>query len=305
MTRHLLAIHDLDADRLRKLIDEGSRYADQAATDEARELLASETVAQLFYEPSTRTRCSFELAARRLGADVLNLDLDTASTTKGETVIDTVRTLAAMGVHFFVMRHSDADTVAAVAEALPDDCHLLNAGAGTSQHPTQALLDMLTLHRAGYDVGSLDIAIVGDIAHSRVASSAITALQRLGAQRIRLGGPPAFLPETAPEGATLCHKLADTIAGADVVMTLRIQRERMPAELAGDAAAYHREWGLTGKRIEELAPGARIMHPGPVNRGVEIDDGLADGDRSLILDQVSNGVPARMAALAWLHRGDD
>lgn len=305
MTRHLLAIHDLNTDRLRGLIDEGSRYADQAPTDDTRDQLRGETVAQLFYEPSTRTRCSFELAARRLGADVLNLDLDTASTTKGETVIDTVRTLAAMGVRFFVMRHGDADTVAAVADALPDACHLLNAGAGTSQHPTQALLDMLTLHRAGYNFNALDIGIVGDIAHSRVASSTITALQRLGVPRIRLGGPPAFLPDTAPEGATLCHKLADAVAGADVVMTLRIQRERMPAELAGDVAAYHREWGLTDARIDELAPAARIMHPGPVNRGVEIDDGLADGDRSLILDQVSNGVPARMAALAWLHRGDD
>lgn len=305
MTRHLLAIHDLDTDTLRQLIEDGNRFADQAPTEAARERMRGETVAQLFYEPSTRTRCSFEMAARRLGADVLNLDLDTASTTKGESAIDTVRTLAAMGVRFFVMRHGDAETVAEVAAALPDGCHLLNAGAGMSQHPTQALLDMLTLRRAGFDFAKLDIGIVGDIAHSRVASSVLTALNLLGTRRIRLGGPPAFLPDTAPDGARLCDNLAETIRDADVVMTLRIQRERMPAELAGDTAAYHEQWGLTEGRITELAPEARIMHPGPVNRGVEIDDELADGSRSLILDQVGNGVAARMAALAWLHRGDN
>lgn len=304
MTRHLLAISDLSADSLRELIERGVHHAESDPGGEARDQLRGETVAQLFYEPSTRTRCSFEIAARRLGADVLNLDLDTASTTKGETVVDTMRTLAAMGVRFFVMRHGDAAVVAQAAEALPTECHLLNAGAGTSQHPTQALLDMLTLRRAGVDFAGLDISIVGDLAHSRVAASAVAALRLLGTRRIRLGGPAAFLPESPPTGVALHDNLADAIRGSDVVMTLRIQKERMPAEMAGDPQAYHREWGLTEDRVAACAPDARIMHPGPVNRGVEIDDQLADGPRSLILAQVRNGVAARMAALDWLHSGD-
>lgn len=299
MTRHLLSISELDADTLRQLIARGRDYAASTAT-EHRKTLAGQTVAQLFYEPSTRTRCSFELAAQRLGADVLNLDIDTASAVKGETIVDTTRTLAAMGVRLFVIRHADSEVIAETAAALPRGCAVVNAGAGCHQHPTQGLLDMLTLDEAGFRFEQLDISLVGDIRHSRVAGSAIDALRILGTRRVRLGGPTDFLPDKPPATVELHDTLAAAIQDTDVVMTLRIQRERMSTSEMGDPAAYHRHWGLTEAGLQRHAPGARVMHPGPMNRGVEIDDTVADGPRSLILDQVRNGVPARMAALAWL-----
>ncbi len=300
MTRHFLAISDLDPDQLLRLIRRGRDHAAADPRQESRLGLRGLSVAQLFYEPSTRTRCSFELAARRLGADVLNLDIDTASTVKGETALDTAMTLAAMGVRLFVIRHADAELIRTLADALPPGCAVLNAGAGRRQHPTQALLDMITLDEAGLDPAALSVSIVGDIRHSRVASSVIAALQTLGCRRIRLGGPPAFLPETTPPEVECHDNLADTIRDADVVMTLRIQRERMQAgELAG-IDDYHHQWGLREATLAKYAPRARIMHPGPMNRGVEIEDAVADGPRSLILDQVRNGVAARMAALEWL-----
>jgi len=304
MTRHLLAISDLSPITLKTLIARGKSFAAQQPSMEDRQLLHGETMAQLFYEPSTRTRCSFEIAARRLGADVLNLEMGSSSETKGETIRDTARTLAAMGVKLFVIRHKEPTVVSNMAEALPSDCHLLNAGSGSRQHPTQALLDMLTLDRAAYDFSQLDIAIVGDLRHSRVAASAIEALQKLKTHSIRLGGPSGFLPDKVPTGVSQHDNLADSIRGADVVMTLRIQRERIISEQLGELSDYHADWGLSEARLKELAPNARIMHPGPMNRGVEIDDAVADGPRSLVLDQVENGVAARMAALEWLHIGD-
>jgi aspartate carbamoyltransferase catalytic subunit len=301
MTRHLLTIGALDADLLRALIARGRHHAVGPDPD-SRRLLAGHSVAQLFYEPSTRTRCSFELAARRLGADVLNLDIDTTSAVKGETVVDTARTLAAMGVKLFVIRHSDSDVIAETAAALPEGSAVLNAGAGSQQHPTQALLDMLTLDEAGFRFQQLDISIVGDIRRSRVANSAVEALSLLGAKRIRLGGPGGFLPDTLPDMVERHDSLATAIEGADVVMTLRIQRERMRNDENLDTADYHRQWGLSEDHLKEHAPKARVMHPGPMNRGVEIDSAVADGPRSLILDQVRNGVAARMAALEWLAK---
>ncbi|MEA5445260.1 aspartate carbamoyltransferase catalytic subunit [Gammaproteobacteria bacterium AB-CW1] len=309
MTQHLLAIDDLEPGQLRTLLDLARSHADADPQTESRTQLSGVTVAQLFYEPSTRTRCSFEIAARRLGADVLNLDINHTSTVKGETVVDTVRTLAAMGVRLFVIRHGDARVVQAAADVLPPNCHLLNAGAGTRQHPTQALLDMLTLMRAGFDFARLDISIVGDLRHSRVAASAVEALRMLGAASIRMGGPEGFLPDNAPAGVSLHQDLKETIQGAAVIMALRIQRERIAADVLTDPqlahpTAYHEQWGLNEARVAQWAPSARVLHPGPMNRGVEIDDELADGPRSLILDQVQNGVAARMAALTWLFHGD-
>jgi len=311
MNQHLLSINELSTEDLLTLIELGQTMSQDMGQDMGQDRseprpqapLAGETVAMLFYEASTRTRCSFELAARRLGADVLNLDIDTTSVSKGETVADTVRTLAAMGVKGFVMRHSDRAVIDAAAQALPHGHHLLNAGAGTQDHPSQTLLDLLTLARAGQDIQQLDISIVGDLRHSRVASSALQALSRLGFRRLRLGAPPGLLPEQVPDGVLPCDDLESSIKDAEVIMTLRIQRERMSDKLLGDEQQYHRDWGLSAEKIAAWAPKARIMHPGPMNRGVEIDDAVADGPNSLILEQVAQGVPARMAALTWLFSG--
>jgi len=303
MTRHLLSIQDLDADTLGHLVSASEAFAQQGPTDR-QSLLEGQTVAMLFYEPSTRTRCSFELAARRLGADVLKLDMDSSSSSKGETVADTVRTLAAMGVRLFVMRHGDKSAIESAARALPADCHLLNAGAGTQDHPTQTLLDLVTLAREGHDIRQLDISIIGDLRHSRVVNSWLQAIDKLGCRRLRLGAPAGFRPDTVPGNAISSDTLADSIQDAEVIMALRIQQERLADASLADSEAFHAEWGLDEARVAQWAPKARIMHPGPMNRGVEIDSALADGPRSLILKQVENGVPARMAALAWLFSGD-
>ncbi|MCP1728399.1 aspartate carbamoyltransferase catalytic subunit [Natronospira proteinivora] len=303
MSQHLLSIRDLDADTLKRLVADGQAFAKQGPTHR-QDLLQGQTIAMLFYEPSTRTRCSFELAARRLGADVLNLDMQSSSSRKGETVADTVATLAAMGVRLFVMRHEERAAIDAAARALPDGCHLLNAGAGTRDHPTQILLDLLTLAREGHDIQRLDLSIIGDLRHSRVVNSWLQAIEHLGCHRLRLGAPGVFRPETVPPEATLSDTLADSIQGAQVIMALRIQQERLTKGTTGENELFHEHWGLNEARIAEWAPQAQIMHPGPMNRGVEIDSALADGPRSLILKQVENGVPARMAALAWLFSGD-
>lgn len=298
--RHLLDLARLSAAQIDALLRRAQRYADGAQAPSA---LAGIAVCTLFFEPSTRTRLSFQLAAQRLGAHVLNFDASTASTTKGETDLDTFRTIQAMGVRGFVVRHKVDGAVATLAEAAQPGVAVLNAGDGRSHHPTQGLLDMLTLRQAkGEDFSKLKVVIVGDVKHSRVARSDLHALRALGCGEIRVCGPAALLPDDdgTLAGCAVSHDLDAALDGVDVVMMLRLQRERMTEGLIASLDDYHRAYGLTEARLRRAAPDAIVMHPGPMNRGVEITDAVADGPQSRVLTQVANGVAVRMAALEML-----
>jgi aspartate carbamoyltransferase catalytic subunit len=303
--RHLLTLEGLTADELRHLLDFAQFYVrhpgDLAARDGS---LAGRTVANLFFEPSTRTRVSFELAAKRLGADVVNLDLHSSSRVKGETVLDTIYTLQAMHVDVFVMRDSEPGVPAFVAAHVQPHVSVLNAGEAHVSHPTQGLLDVLTIRqRKGKDLGSLSVAIVGDIKHSRVARSTGTALQTLGVGELRLVSPASLMPEADEfPGAKRIVTLDDGLRGADVVMALRIQKERMDTSQIPDVDAFCREWGITERSIQLAHKDAIVLHPGPMNRGVEITNAVADGRQSAVQQQVRNGVAVRMAVLATIVR---
>src|SRR5688572_20979212 len=297
--KHLLTLDKLPRADLERLLDRAQAFANGA---EARDALSGVAVCTLFFEPSTRTRLSFQLAGQRLGADVLGFDASTSSTTKGETDLDTFRTIEAMGVRGFIVRHKADGAVAALAAAARPGVAVLNAGDGRSAHPTQGLLDMLTLRQAkGTDFSRLKVLIVGDVLHSRVARSDLHALRALGAGEIRVCGPAALLPDADTlRGCTVTQDFDAALDGVDAVMMLRIQRERMEDGLISSLEDYHRDFGLTAARLRRAAPGAVVLHPGPMNRGVEITDEVADGPQSLILRQVGNGVAVRMAALEML-----
>lgn len=301
--RHLLTLDGLPRAVLEHLLDRAQQlHADAHGGVALRGTLAGKAVCNLFFEPSTRTRSSFQLAAMRLGADTLNFDASSSSTKKGETAIDTLKNLEAMGVHGFVVRHPQDGAVAALAAAAGAGTALINAGDGRRAHPTQGLLDMLTLRQArGPDFSRLKVLIVGDVRHSRVARSALQALRTLGTGEIRVCGPQALLPDDATlDGCTVTQDFDSALAGVDAVMMLRLQRERMEQGLVSSLDDYHRDFGLTVTRLRRAAPGAVVLHPGPMNRGVEIDDDVADGPQSLILQQVGNGVAVRMAVLEAL-----
>ena len=297
--KHLLTLDNLPRADLEALLDRAHSFAEGA---QARSALDGVAVCTLFFEPSTRTRLSFQLAAQRLGAHVLNFDASTSSTTKGETDLDTFRTIEAMGVRGFVVRHKIDGAVAALADAARPGVALLNAGDGRSAHPTQGLLDMLTLRQAkGRDFSKLKVLIVGDVKHSRVARSDLHALRALGTGEIRVCGPQSLLPDDGTlHGCSVTQDFDAALDGVDAVMMLRIQRERMEDGLIASLDEYHRDFGLTATRLRRAAPDAVVMHPGPMNRGVEITDEVADGPQSLILKQVNNGVAVRMAALEAL-----
>lgn len=303
--RHLLTLEGLPRDVLSRLLDRAQVLHERAFDGTGlRDILAGKTICNLFFEPSTRTRSSFQLAATRLGADTLNFDASSASTSKGESDADTLRTLEAMGVQCFVIRHREEGAVTALTAAAGQATRLVNAGDGRSAHPTQGLLDMLTLRQArGVDFSRLKVLIVGDVKHSRVARSAVHALRTLGAAEIRICGPRALLPEdTTLDGCAVSTDFDAALEGVDAVMMLRLQRERMAEGLVASLDDYHRDYGLTQARLGRAAPDAVVMHPGPMNRGVEIDDAVADGPRSLVLRQVANGVAVRMAVLETLLR---
>ena len=297
--KHLLTLDNLPRADFEAILDRAQAFADGA---EARDALAGIAVCTLFFEPSTRTRLSFQLAAQRLGAHVLNFDASTSSTTKGETDLDTFRTIEAMGVRGFVIRHKVDGAVEALANAARPGVALLNAGDGRSAHPTQGLLDMLTLRQAkGRDFSKLKVLIVGDVTHSRVARSDLHALRALGAGEVRVCGPASLLPDDGTlQGCVVTQDIDAALDDVDAVMMLRIQRERMEDGLIASLDEYHRDFGLTASRLRLAAPDAVVMHPGPMNRGVEITDEVADGPQSMILRQVSNGVAVRMAALETL-----
>jgi len=299
--RHLLTLEGLGSSRINALLDRATALRAQfRAGTRSLPLLQGRTVVNLFFEPSTRTRTSFELAARRLGALVVNFDIASSSTSKGETLEDTLATLEAMDADAFVVRHKENGTPARLA-AHARHAAILNAGDGNHAHPTQGLLDLLTIRDRKQHVEGLKVTICGDIKHSRVARSDIHGLTALGAAEIRLCGPAALLPaiEQFPH-CSLYDDFDAAIGGADVVIMLRLQKERMESLPDLDETSYFDRYGLSSARLAHAQPDAVVMHPGPMNRGVEIASAVADGAQSAILDQVANGVFVRMAALAEL-----
>lgn len=292
--QHFLDINDFSREQLLAILARAQAFIQQdLVRDEA--LLTGKTVANLFFEPSTRTHASFDLAAQKLNAHVLNLDIQNSSTKKGESLLDTVLTLQAMGVNIFVLRHSES-VMRSVAEILNPGVRLINAGEGCGGHPTQALLDVLTIQQHHKNFDNLAIAIIGDVLHSRVARSTIAALKMLGCQDIRLIGPKNLLP-TDIEGVRHEVDLATGINNVDVIMMLRLQHERMRVMFVDDPQNYVAEYQLNKKTLALAKPGAIVMHPGPINRGVELTDEIADSEQSVILRQVKNGVAVRMAVL--------
>jgi aspartate carbamoyltransferase catalytic subunit len=298
--RHLITLEGLHREVLSGLLDRAEKYRRLPGQPayEGREL-AGFTVANLFFEPSTRTRASFDLAGRRLGAHVLSLDPHGSSRAKGETMLDTIYTLEAMNTDVFVIRDSEAGIPEFLIDHVAPHVSVISAGEAHLSHPTQGLLDALTIRMHKRRFAGLKLAIVGDIKHSRVARSTAHAVMTLGTSDVRLVAPEGLLPaETEFRGAHRCTGIEEGIAGADVVIMLRIQRERMAHGAALDEAAYFREFGLDAQRLKLASPDALVMHPGPMNRGVEISSEVADGPRSVIREQVNNGVAVRMAVLA-------
>ncbi len=298
--RHFLSALDLNVVEANALLDLADTFVDlNRQTTKKLDLLKGRTLVNMFFENSTRTQASFELAGKRLGADTMNMSVKTSSVAKGETLIDTAVTLNAMRPDLLVVRHASSGAAALLAQKV--GCSVINAGDGQHEHPTQALLDALSMRRAFGGLAGLTVAICGDVMHSRVARSNVNLLGVLGAE-VRLVGPPTLIPAGADRwGATVFHDLAKGIAGADVVMMLRLQLERMQGALVPSTREYFRYWGLDREKLKGAADRVRVMHPGPMNRGVEIDSDVADDPAiSLIQDQVEMGVAARMAVLASL-----
>jgi aspartate carbamoyltransferase catalytic subunit len=267
-------------------------------------LLQGKSVFNLFFENSTRTRTTFELAARRLGASVTHLDIQASSTRKGESLLDTLRNLSAMHADVFVVRHAQSGAAHLIAEHCAPHLHVVNAGDGRHAHPTQGLLDMATIRHYKGGFRGLTVAIVGDVLHSRVARSDIHALTTLGAPEIRVVGPRTLLPAGIEQmGVRVCHRMDEGVRGADVIIMLRLQNERMSGALLPSSREYFARYGLTEARLALAAPDAIVMHPGPINRGVEIASSVADGPQSVILHQVSFGIAVRMAVLGMVAGG--
>ncbi len=298
--RHFLSIDGLDSNLLTSILDTAESFAGVGErTVKKAPLLRGKVIANLFFETSTRTRTTFELAAKRLSADVLNLNISTSATAKGETLLDTLRNMEAMQVDMFVVRHSESGAAHFIAEHCAPHVSVINAGDGRHAHPTQAMLDMFTIRRHKVDFHRLKVAIVGDLLHSRVARSQITALNTLGVAEVRVIAPRTLMPgDIRSMGVHPYHDLERGIRGVDVVIMLRLQKERMQGAFLPSEQEYYRLFGLTEQRLELLDPDAIVMHPGPINRGVEMDSHVADGPRSVILQQVTYGIAVRMAVMS-------
>jgi aspartate carbamoyltransferase catalytic subunit len=299
--QHLLAITDLSHIEIAALLDLAQFYAETGlGKAQTKQILDNRTQVNLFFENSTRTQSSFELAGKRLGADVMNMAVATSSLSKGETLIDTAMTINAMHPDFLVVRHQSSGAVELLSQQV--SCAVINAGDGQHEHPTQALLDALTIRRHFGKIEGLTVAICGDVAHSRVARSNIHCLSRMGAN-VRVAAPSTLLPAgIANFGVEVFRNLADGIRGADVVMMLRLQQERMNGAFVPSMREFYHFFGLTEAKLAEAQPHALVMHPGPMNRGVEIDSSVADGAQSVIREQVEMGVAVRMAVLDALDR---
>lgn len=296
--KDLLGLEELNREEIWAVLEEADVWREAIARKERKPVLAGKLVVTLFYEPSTRTRTSFELAARWLGADVVSISVGTSSVAKGEGLADTATTLEAMGMDCLVVRHHSAGVPHWLARRL--GASVINAGDGGHEHPTQALLDLYTIWKHKKRFEGLKVAIVGDIMHSRVARSNLWGLTKLGAE-VRLCGPPTLLPhELGRTGARLTYRLDEALTGAEVVIALRLQTERQPQGLLPSLKEYHRFYGVTPEKLALAAPEVLVMHPGPVNRGVEIASDLVEDRRSVIGEQVTNGVAVRMAVYSLL-----
>ena len=297
---HLLSIEGLPRDVVYQILDTAGTFLSVNDRDVKKvPLLRGKSVFNLFFENSTRTRTTFEIAAKRLSADVINLDIARSSTAKGESLLDTIANLSAMHADMFVVRHSESGAPYLIAKHCAPHVHVVNAGDGRHAHPTQGLLDMYTIRHYKRDFTNLAVAIVGDIAHSRVARSDIHALATLGVAEIRAVGPRTLVPGDLREmGVRVCHDMAEGVRDADVVIMLRLQNERMSGALLPSADEYFKTFGLTLEKLALARPDAIVMHPGPINRGVEIDSAVADGAHSVILPQVTFGIAVRMAVMS-------
>ncbi|MEW6210577.1 MAG: aspartate carbamoyltransferase catalytic subunit [Acidobacteriota bacterium] len=306
--KDLLGIRELSVEEINTILDTAESFREVSAREIKKvPTLRGKTIINFFFEPSTRTRTSFEIAAKRLSADAINISASTSSVTKGETLIDTARNLEAMAPDAIVIRHPTPGVPHQLARLI--DAAIINGGDGAHEHPTQALLDAFTIRQHKGKIQGLQIAIIGDIMHSRVARSNTHLLTKLGAH-VRIAGPRTLIPTqyekiiADSEGSlTVCDRIEDALSGADAVMMLRIQRERMSDAFFPSLKEYSIQYGLTAKRLELAASDAIVMHPGPVNRGVEISSEVVDGSHSLVLDQVTNGVAIRMAVLFLLAGG--
>ncbi len=300
--KHFLTIEGLHRSLLLDILNHARSFAGvgERAVKKV-PLLRGKIIANLFFEPSTRTRTTFELAAKRLSADILNLNVATSSTRKGESLSDTLRTLEAMHCDMFVVRHSSSGAAHFIASQVAPHVSVINGGDGRHAHPTQAMLDMYTIQLHKGEFAPLRVAIVGDILHSRVARSEIHALSILGTGEIRVIGPRTLIPaDIRTLGVRVFHDLTSGLEGVDVVIMLRLQRERMRSALLPSEYEYFNLYGLTEKRLAVAKPDAIVMHPGPINRGIEIDSQVADSERSVILQQVSHGIAVRMAVMAMM-----
>jgi len=299
--RHFLTLDGLSRGVLTEILDLAESFISVDAQSVKKvPLLRGKTIANLFFESSTRTRTTFELAAKRLSADVLNINIQTSATTKGESLLDMLHNLEAMHCDMFVVRHADSGAAHFIARHVAPHVSVVNAGDGRHAHPTQGMLDMFTIRRKkGADFGALRVAIVGDIMHSRVARSQIHALNILGVGELRVIAPKTLVPPEAQAlGVHVFHDMGQGLKDVDVVIMLRLQRERMQGALIPSGNEFFQLYGLTEDTLALAKPDAIVMHPGPINRGIEIDSAVADGEQSVILEQVSNGIAVRMAVMA-------
>ncbi len=301
--QHLLTTEGLPAGIVRDILDRAATFLDAADGHEIKKvpLLHGKSVFNVFFESSTRTRTTFEIAAKRLSADVVNLNIGSSSTSKGETLLDTIGNLCAMHADMFVVRHAQSGAAHFIARHVAPEVHVINAGDGRHAHPTQALLDMFTIRHYKKEFHNLRVAIVGDVLHSRVARSQIHALSTLGVPEVRVIAPKTLLPAMVENlGVRVYHDMAQGLRDVDVVLMLRLQHERMLGAALPSAQEYFKNYGLTEEKLAYAKPDAIVMHPGPMNRGIEIDSCVADGAHSVILSQVTFGIAVRMAVMSML-----
>ena len=303
--RHLLTLEGLSRDMIHQILDNAASFLNVSNREIKKvPLLRGRSVFNLFFEDSTRTRTTFEIAATRLSADVVNLNISTSSTSKGESLLGTIDNLQAMAADVFVVRHSQSGAAHLIAQHVGDHVHVVNAGDGRHAHPTQGLLDMYTIRHFKKDFTKLSVAIVGDITHSRVARSDIHALTTLGVPDVRVVGPLTLLPGGLEQmGVSLHTDMRTALKDVDVVIMLRLQNERMRGALLPSPQEYFSRYGLTREKLALAKPDAIVMHPGPMNRGVEIESAVADGPQSVILQQVTFGIAVRMAVMSMLAAG--
>ena len=305
--RHFLSIEGLDKTQLEEILDTADSFlgVGHRAIKKV-PLLRGKTIVNLFFEASTRTRTTFELAAKRLSADVLNININTSATTKGESLVDMLKNIEAMSADMFIVRHAQSGAAHFLAQQVDPHVSIINAGDGSHEHPTQAMLDMLTIKKHKGDFSKLKVAIIGDILHSRVARSEILALRTLGAEDVRIIAPKTLLPHDCNAlGASVFSDMTKGLKDVDVIIMLRLQKERMDSALLPSENEFFQTYGLKHSTLSLAKPDALVMHPGPINRGVEISSEVADGEQSVILDQVNYGIAIRMAVLSMTMQGKE